>query len=202
MPLNVSMFNDEMALLVDDAQESLVQITGPQGNLGSGIIWREDGLIVTNAHVVRDSEVHVTLLDGTVHKATMIAVDDTLDIAALTIDAMDLPTARVGDSRKLRPGQWVVAVGHPFGVLGSATAGTVIATGTGLPEFGGEREWIALDLRLRPGHSGGPLIDVNGNTVGINTLITGPEVGFAIPVHLVEAFLREHVQNSNKVASV
>ena len=199
MPLNVSMFNDEMAALVDDVQQSLVQITGPQGNLGSGIIWRQDGLIVTNAHVVRHSEVHVTLLDGTFYKAQLIAADDELDIAALAIDAYDLPTTRVGDSRGVRPGQWVVAVGHPFGVLGSATAGTVIATGSGLPEFGGEREWLALNLRLRPGHSGGPLVDVNGNTVGINTLITGPEVGFAIPVHLVETFLREHIKTNDAV---
>jgi serine protease Do len=201
MPLNVSMFNDEMAALVDDVQQSLVQITGPQGNLGSGIIWQEDGLIITNAHVVRDSEINVTLLDGSVYKARVIAADDELDVAALSIEAVDLPATRIGDSRKVRPGQWVVAIGHPFGVLGSATAGTVIATGAGLPEFGGEREWIALNLRLRPGHSGGPLVDVNGNTVGINTLITGPEVGFAIPVHLVEAFLREHV-HSNDVANV
>ena len=199
MPLNVSMFNDEMARLVEDVQQSLVQITGPQGNLGSGVIWRQDGLIVTNAHVVRDSEVHVTLLDGTTYKARTIAADDELDIAALTIEAFDLPTTRTGDSQKVRAGQWVVAVGHPFGVLGSATAGTVIATGTGLPEFSGEREWIALNLRLRPGHSGGPLVDVNGSTVGINTLITGPEVGFAIPVHLVEAFLHEHVQTGDAV---
>lgn len=200
MPLNVSMFNDEMALLVDDAQQSLVQITGQQGNLGSGIIWREDGLIVTNMHVVRDSEVHVTLLDGTVYKAQLIAADDELDIAALAIDATNLRPTRIGDSKKLRPGQWVVAVGHPFGVLGSATAGTVIATGAGLPEFGGEREWIAIDLRLRPGHSGGPLVDVNGNTVGVNTLVTGPEVGFAIPVHLVEAFLRERMPSGATVS--
>jgi serine protease Do len=199
MPLNVSMFNDEMAALVDDVQQSLVQITGLQGNLGSGIIWQQDGLIVTNAHVVRESEVHVTLLDGTSYKAQLVAADDELDIAALAIDADGLPATRIGDSRKLRPGQWVVAVGHPFGVLGSATAGTVIATGAGLPEFGGEQEWIALNLRLRPGHSGGPLVDVNGNTVGINTLITGPEVGFAIPVHLVEAFLREHVQTGDAI---
>lgn len=199
MPLNVSMFNDEMAALVDDVQQSLVQITGLQGNLGSGIIWQQDGLIVTNAHVVRESEVHVTLLDGTSYKAQLVAADDELDIAALAIDADGLPATRIGDSRKLRPGQWVVAVGHPFGVLGSATAGTVIATGAGLTEFGGEQEWIALNLRLRPGHSGGPLVDVNGNTVGINTLITGPEVGFAIPVHLVEAFLREHVQTGDAI---
>lgn len=187
------MFNDEMAALVDEVQQSLVQITGPQGNLGSGIIWRHDGLIITNAHVVRYSDVYVTLLDGAIYKAEIIAADDELDIAALAIDAVDLPTTRIGDSRKVRPGQWMVAVGHPFGVLGSATAGTVIANGAGLPEFGGEREWIALNLRLRPGHSGGPLVDVHGNTVGINTLITGPEVGFAIPVHLVEAFLHEQV---------
>jgi serine protease Do len=193
------MFNDEMAALVDDVQQSLVQITGPQGNLGSGIIWRQDGLIVTNAHVVRDSEVHVTLFDGTFYKAQLVAADDALDIAALKIDANDLLAARIGNSRSVRPGQWVIAVGHPFGVLGSATAGTVIATGSGLPEFGGNREWIALSLRLRPGHSGGPLVDVNGNTVGINTLITGPEVGFAIPVHLVEAFLQEHIPTSDVV---
>jgi S1-C subfamily serine protease len=163
-------------------------------NLGAGTIWKQDGLIVTNAHVVRDEQVDVVLCDGAVYTATIIAADDELDIAALSIQADGLPTITVGDSRGLRAGQWVVAIGHPFGVMGSATAGTVIGSGAGLPEFGGEREWVALNLRLRPGHSGGPLVDVDGKLVGINTLITGPEVGFAIPAHLVTEFLYEHVQ--------
>ncbi len=200
MPLNVSLFNDEMAALVEDVGHSLVQIIGARGNLGAGTIWTENGLIVTNAHVVRGSDVEVVLPDGGVYSAQVLAADDELDIAALSIEASGLPTIRPGDSKALRAGQWVVAVGHPFGVLGSATAGTVIGAGAGLPEFGGEREWIALSLRLRPGHSGGPLVDVRGRLVGVNTLITGPEVGFAIPAHLVEAFLREHAGGPETVS--
>jgi serine protease Do len=114
-----------------------------------------------------------------------------LDLAALSIEASGLPTIEPGDSRKLRPGEWVLALGHPWGVIGAATGGIVIGIGADLPEmpFAG-REWLAVSLHMRPGHSGGPLIDTAGRLVGVNTMINGPDVGMAVPVHVIKKFLR------------
>ena len=110
----------------------------------------------------------------------------------LALDATGLPTVALGESRQLRPGQWVIALGHPSGIRGAVTAGVVIGVGTGLPEAPNlPREWTATNLPLRPGNSGGPLVGARGRLVGINTMITGPEVGLAVPVHAVKAFLRE-----------
>ena len=97
----------------------------------------------------------------------------------------------LGGSRRLRVGQWVVAMGHPFGVRGSATAGTVVGVGSDHPEMPArDREWIAVSLRLRPGNSGGPLLDAEGRLVGINTIMSGPETGMAVPVQVAKTFLR------------
>lgn len=201
MPLAFTEFNDEMASLVESIQKSLVQITGEKGNLGAGTLWRPDGLIITNAHVLTGRRIQVVLSDGRVFEAQVLALDEKQDLAALRIEASDLPVPEIGDSRAVRAGQWVVAVGHPFGVLGAATAGMVVSAGDAIPEFPDRREWLALNLRLRPGHSGGPLIDVHGRMIGVNTLITGPEIGYAIPVHQVREFLRSRVPEVEVVHS-
>ena len=108
------------------------------------------------------------------------------------VDATSLPTIETGSSRDLRPGQWAMAVGHPWEVRGAATAGVVIGVGSELPETPqSPKEWITVGLRLRPGHSGGPLIDVNHRLIGSNTLMTGPDVSTAVPVHVAKAFLSE-----------
>ena len=133
----------------------------------------------------------------------MIAYNESVDLAALSVDARDLPTSEIGDSRRLKPGQWVMAVGHPWGVKGAVTSGVVIGTGAHLPEMGQmqpNREWIALSLHMRPGHSGGPLVDSAGRVVGINTMITGPDVGFAIPVQTVKTFLKETIGSASATA--
>lgn len=185
--------NDALAGTVDAVRASLVQIVNGRG-AGAGTIWHSDGLIVTNAHVVRGRHhLYAVLPDGRKLPATIIAYDEMLDLAALAVDADGLPTITPGDSRQLQPGQWVMAVGHPWGVLNAVTSGVVIGVGAQLPEVGQMqpgREWIALDLHMRPGHSGGPVVDAAGRLVGINTMITGPDVGFAIPVHVVKAFLK------------
>jgi serine protease Do len=165
---------------------------GPAGN-GSGIIWSADGLIITNAHVVRRRSLKVTLPEGRELPARVLAHDPERDIAALRVEAQGLPAIEVGDSAALRPGEWVFAVGHPFGVTGAATAGVVIGSGPDLPEQHRGREWIAVNLRLRPGNSGGPLVDAHGRLVGVNTIMTGPEAGGAVPVHVVQQFLREKI---------
>lgn len=189
----IRQLNDNLAAAVDRVRASLVQIVNGRG-AGAGTIWHPDGLVVTNAHVVRrQRSLSAVLPDGRRLPADLIACDEHLDLAALSIPAERLPTIALGDSRLLRPGQWVMAVGHPWGVVGAVTSGVVIGVGAQLPEVGQMqpgREWIALDLHMRPGHSGGPLVDAGGRLVGINTMITGPDVGFAIPVQTVKAFLK------------
>lgn len=188
--------NEDAARLNERVLESLVQINNGQRGVGAGAIWREDGLIITNAHVVLgrrgqvSNNLSVTLRDGRELPAQLVAYDAQRDLAALRVGANNLQPVTVGDSRKLNAGDLVFAVGFPWGVKGGATSGIVITTGKELPEFGAtQRDWIAASLHLRPGHSGGPMVDSWGRVVGINTLMNGPEVGMAIPVHLVEEFL-------------
>ncbi len=189
----IQQLNDEMSGAVEDVRRSLVEIHNGHGGAGAGTIWHPDGLIVTNAHVVRGRRgLTVTLPNKRTLPARLLARDDRRDLAALSVDATGLPTIELGDSRLLKAGQWVMAIGHPFGVAGAVTAGIVIGEGSQLPEMAASgREWIAVSLRMRPGHSGGPLVDIDGRIVGINTMITGPDVGMAVPVHVVKAFLRQ-----------
>lgn len=198
--------SDEMADLAVDVRRSVVQITDGRGSTGAGTVWHPDGLIVTNAHVVAGiarapapsgrrrvsrKRLQVVLSDGRTLPASVLAIDETHDLAALAVEASGLPMIEAGDSRHLRPGQWVMALGHPWGVRDAMTAGVVIGSGDNLPEMQPGREWVALNLTLRPGHSGGPLIDTTGRLIGVNTMISGPEVGFAVPVHVVKRFLKQ-----------
>ncbi len=186
--------NDELATV---GRRSLVRISSGQGRAqgnGSGTIWHADGLIVTNAHVVARGSLEVTLPDGRTLPAQVLAADKDLDLAAIYVEANDLPTIELSDARQIEAGQWVLALGHPWGVPGGATAGTVIGAGKNIPDLPSSgREWVVLDLHLRPGHSGGPVLDSNGKLIGINTMITGPDVGFAIPIYVVKAFLKQHL---------
>ncbi len=184
--------NDEIASVIERAGRGLVQISSNGRGVGAGTIWHPKGLIVTNAHVVAKGSLLITLADGTTLPAHLLARDTKRDLAALAVDATGLPTSEVGNSKDLQPGQWVLALGHPWGVTGSAVAGVVI--GTGPQEWGpsqSHQDWIVANLPLRPGHSGGPLLDAQGHLVGINTLVSGPDIGMAVPVHVAKAFLRQ-----------
>lgn len=194
--------NDEVAALSHRVQDALVQIHNGRRGVGSGAIWHSDGLILTNAHVVLDQrgqvshQLAVTLHDGREFPAKLLAHDPRLDLAALRIDAQGLPTVELGDSRALQPGNLVLALGFPWGIKAGATSGVVIGTGANLPELGdSQREWIAASLHLRPGHSGGPMVDSLGRLIGINTLMNGPEVGVAIPVHVAVNFLKSALES-------
>jgi S1-C subfamily serine protease len=195
-------WSSALADVADTVRRSLVQITSGsgrgQGN-GAGTIWHSDGLIITNAHVVQRGPLSVTLPDGRKLPARLIAADTDHDIAALSVEATGLPTIEVGDSRQVVPGQWVLAMGHPWGVQGGTTAGTVIGAGAQLPEVLNGKDWIAVNLQLRPGHSGGPLVDAQGRLIGINTLMTGPEVGAAVPVNAIKAFLKRSIGGAEPV---
>lgn len=157
--------------------------------LGSGFIISPDGLILTNAHVVQDARrVTVKLDDRREFKAKVLGSDSASDIAVLKIDAHDLPTTRVGDSDQLAVGDYVLAIGQPFGFAESASAGIVSAKGRSLP---GESyvPFIQTDVAVNPGNSGGPLFDASGAVVGINSQIysnTGGYQGlsFAIPINV------------------
>ena len=183
--------NTDLADVVERVYCSLVHVQNGRRGSGAGTIWHPQGLIVTNAHVAGRGPLKVGLLDGRTLPAQILARDPDRDLAALRVEASDLPSVQLGDSRRLRPGEWVMAVGHPWGVPGAATAGVVIGMGAEWPEMPRNgRDWVVVSLHMRPGHSGGPLVDVHGRLVGINTMINGPDVGVAIPVHVVVEFLR------------
>ncbi len=180
--------------LAAEARRSLVRITSGrswQQGSGSGTIWHSDGLIVTNAHVIQRGALRVALYDGRELMGKLLAADEQLDLAAIAVAASNLPTVALGDSRRVKAGTAVCAIGFPYGVEGGLTFGVVIGSGAKLPELPANgREWIALSLHLRPGHSGGMLLDASGKLIGVNTMITSLDVGFAIPTHVVKRFLK------------
>src|SRR5512142_104701 len=178
----IEQLNAELAGAVENAKRALVEIRNGHGGAGAGTIWQRDGLIITNAHVLGRRGLQIKLPDGRSLPAQLLAYDTQRDIAALKVEANDLPTIELGDSRLLKPGEWVMAIGHPYGITGAVTGGVVIGEGAQLPEMQPGREWVAVSLHMRPGHSGGPLVDINGRLIGVNTMITGPDVGMAVPV--------------------
>ena len=129
MPSILQQLNTEMASVVKETQASLVQIHSGRGGGGGGTIWHPEGLIVTNAHVVQSNPIRVTLADGRTLPARLLAQDSSRDLAALAIDATALKTVKPGNSRDLQPGQWVMALGHPWGIWAAVTAGVVIGVG-------------------------------------------------------------------------
>ena len=197
-------FNVQMSTIIQKVRQSLVQLTNGRHGVGAGTIWHPEGLILTNAHVVDGrraargyaamaAALQVTLWDGRSFPSQLLACDEKLDLAALAIKATDLPTIELGNSKELQAGSWVIAIGHPWGITGAASAGAVIDVGVPpeLPRYPGEL--IQVGLQLRPGHSGGPLVDSNGRLVGINTMIAGPQVGLAIPINVVKQFLKDNL---------
>ncbi len=156
---------------------------------GSGFIVSSNGVILTNAHVVRDAkEVMVKLTDRREFRAKVLGTDSKTDVAVLKIDASELPTVPLGNTRDLKVGEWVLAIGSPFGFENSVTAGVVSAKGRSLPDDGFV-PFIQTDVAVNPGNSGGPLFNTRGEVVGINSQIysrTGGYQGlsFAIPIEL------------------
>lgn len=172
-------------------RRSTVSITSQQrGQLGngSGVIWTTDGLIVTNAHVVRGERLQVDLWNGTRLPARLLHLDAKRDVATLRVDALDLPAAENTNAQALRPGELVIAVGNPLGFHGALSTGVVHRIG---PFRGmGAMAWVQADVRLAPGNSGGPLADAEGRVVGINTAIAAGGLGLAVPTEAVRRFIR------------
>lgn len=163
-------------------------------SLGSGFIIRKDGLILTNNHVIEDAEeIMIRLNDEREFKAKVIGKDKKIDIALLKIeDKGELPIAELGDSDKLEIGEWVLAIGNPFGLGHTVTAGIVSAKGRVIGA-GPYDDFIQTDASINPGNSGGPLFNMKGEVVGINTAITasGQGIGFAIPINTVKNLLSQ-----------
>ncbi len=170
-------------------------VTREATSLGSGFIISPDGYVVTNNHVISGGQpastapvesITVTLPDRTEYKARLIARDTSADLAVLKIDAKNLPFVQFGDSTRTRVGDWVIAVGNPFGLGGTVTAGIVSAIHRNIGIGGAYDRYLQTDASINSGNSGGPMFDMAGNVVGINTAIFSPTggnvgIGFAIP---------------------
>jgi serine protease Do len=177
---------DRQAELAQVLQRSSVQINVPGQGRGSGVIWRSDGLIITNAHVVTGAGAIVQFADGRSLPAAVTARNRSRDLAALQIDATDLPSALIGDSDSVRVGELVLALGNPLEFTPSLTTGVIHAIGS-------SRSWLQADVTLAPGNSGGLLANAQGQVIGINTMIVEGR-GFAIPSRAVEKFLHDRAE--------
>ena len=176
---------------------STAGVRGIRQARGSGFIIDAGGTVVTNNHVVRDSQtVMVTLDDGTELKARVIGTDPRTDIAVLKVEAgKSLPYIQLGNSRQVRPGEWVIAMGNPFGLGGTVTAGIVSAVGRDIGS-GPYDQFIQVDAPINQGNSGGPLFSQDGKVIGMNTAIFSPTggsvgIGFAIPSDLIRSVTGE-----------
>lgn len=170
-------------------------------SLGSGFIIDDDGTILTNNHVVSQAEeIEVGLLDGRKFKAKVLGTDQRSDIAVIKIETKEhLPYARIGSSKDIRPGDWAMAIGNPFGLENTVTVGVVSAKGR---MIGGEApyaKFIQTDASINPGNSGGPLFNLNGEVIGINTMIHagGQGIGFAIPIDMARQMVPELIEKGS-----
>ena len=176
----------------------------PARGEGSGFIVTADGYILTNAHVVENAdEVTVKMTDRREYTAKVVGTDPATDVAVLKIDAKNLPTVKLGDASKLRPGEWVIAIGSPFGFENSVTAGIVSATSRSMPGSSNYAPFIQTDVAVNPGNSGGPLFNLNGEVVGINSQIYSRNGGymglsFAIPIDVANN-VRTQLVSTGKV---
>jgi len=181
--------SDDLAMLSERVRAGVVEISDGRGT-GAGTIWSADGLIVTNHHVVPGDGAKVTLTDERVFDARVVSNMPERDLALLKVDATNLPALPVGDSTRLRPGELVIAVGHPHGVPGVVTAGIFSRFGPYEGRGGRHfREGLLADLELRPGNSGGPLVNARGEVVGINAMVLGPGTAMAVPSATVARLL-------------
>ncbi|MFN7976696.1 MAG: trypsin-like peptidase domain-containing protein [Vicinamibacterales bacterium] len=180
--------------VVERAQPSVVSIAGPGGAIGSGFVVRADGLVATNAHVVdAAAALTVTLADGTRLAARVAARHPVQDLALLRVSAgRALPALALRDGDP-RVGEWVIALGNPFGLGPTATIGIIGATGRALGRTGPQAALVQTDAAINPGNSGGPLCDVQGRAVAVASaaVTVGQGIGFAIPIALVREMVAQ-----------
>ncbi len=217
IPADIARLNNHMNSVIEGLKPALVQVrvrraaeTPTEGETpstpeerritGSGFIIRPDGYIVTNAHVVSDAEkIQVKLSDGRRLDAKLIGQDDRVDLAHIKIEATGLPVAMLGDSNRLRVGEFVLAVGNPFGLEQTVSFGIVSRKGAPLQVAAPGFDFIQTDAAVNPGNSGGPLVNMAGEVVGVNSMAArNGTIGFAIPINLVKGLLPQ-LASSGKV---
>ncbi|MDE3137228.1 MAG: trypsin-like peptidase domain-containing protein [Acidobacteriota bacterium] len=164
--------------LAESLRRITVEIRGPDGRHGAGVVWTADGIIITNAHVV-NGHAMIRFHDGRAAPAELVARSRRSDLAALRVAFRHLPCAVARDSRTVRPGEIVIAVGHPLGVSGAVSLGILHSAS--------DESCIEADIRLAPGNSGGPLADAAGRVIGINTMVANG-MGIAVSAPAVERF--------------
>ncbi len=165
---------------------------------GSGVIFTADGAILTNNHVIDNAlTINVRLRDGRYLPARLIGRDPATDLAVIKIDAPNVTAAKFGDSDQARVGEWVVAIGSPFGLTYSVTAGVLSAKGRGGIGMNAIEDYLQTDASINPGNSGGPLCDLDGRVLGINTMIVGrgSGIGFAVPSNMAKRVAEQLVKN-------
>tara|TARA_R110000824_G_scaffold52692_4_gene146277 strand:+ start:215535 stop:216947 length:1413 start_codon:yes stop_codon:yes gene_type:complete len=205
---SLEQFEEFLRLFGDRLPEGFGIGEQQRSSLGSGFIISENGYIVTNHHVIEDAdEITVTLNDQRQFKAEIIGSDQRSDLALLKIEAEGLPTVSFGEATNVKVGQWVLAIGSPFNLSHSVAAGIVSYVGRSLPENSGQGNYVSFiqtDVAINPGHSGGPLFNLAGEVIGVNSQIysnSGGSIGlsFAIPVD-VAANVIGQLMNSGNVA--
>ena len=206
MPADIARLNDHMNGLSEKLKPALVQVRvhraveaegeAPESHeerrsSGSGFLIRQDGYLITNEHVVADADlIQVKLGDGRRFTGRLVGKDERVDLALVKIDATGLPVATLGDSNRLRVGEFVLALGHPFGLEQTVSFGIVSRKGAPLQVATPGFDFIQTDAAVNPGNSGGPLVNMAGEVVGINSMAArNGTIGFAIPVNIVKGLL-------------
>ena len=195
--------------IFEKSEESIVQVSvlrgESEGGMGSGFVYSDEGYVITNQHVVQDAQkVMITFLDGEAYIGNVIGSDRDLDIAVVKVEPTNtyLQPIKIGDSSELKVGEKIAAIGNPFGLSGSMTAGIVSQMGRLLPQETGYSipDVIQTDAAINPGNSGGPLINMKGEVVGINTAIQSATgefsgIGFAVPSNTVKKVVPVLIEN-------
>jgi serine protease Do len=193
-------FSSALTGIFESVKPSVVQIYTEGRGGGTGIIWHNDGRILTNNHVVArdDAKVQVHLSDGRTLTARVLERNRQLDLALLQAEGTDLRPLPAGDSTQLRVGEWVFALGHPWGQRWVLTAGIVSTISTVKIAENLATRYIKSDVGLAPGNSGGPLLDADGNFIGINAMIFGGDLSVSIPSEVVNKWLASLPQNTTQ----
>ncbi|GER91336.1 hypothetical protein KDW_54980 [Dictyobacter vulcani] len=184
-------FSSALTEMFNQARPAIVQVRNEQRGGGTGIVWRPDGQIITNNHVVpKDGAgIQVHFVDGRTLPAQVLHRQPEFDLALLKVDADELPFLQAGNSAKLRVGEWVFAIGHPWGQRWTVTAGIMSSMSTRQIDEDISIPYIKSDVLLAPGNSGGPLLNADGHVVGVNAMIFGGDLSVSIPSNVVSEWL-------------
>lgn len=182
-------FSSALVAMFNTVQPAIVQVRTTERGGGTGVIWQPDGQVITNNHVIRGNRAEILLADGRKLEAAVMHRSPELDLALLRVAGDNLKAIPVGDSSRLRVGEWVFAIGHPWGQRWALTAGIVNSISSVKLDNDATVQYIKSDVRLAPGNSGGPLLNADGQLVGINAMIFGGDLSVSIPSNTVSGWL-------------